>query len=106
MGEKTAGCDRKFDETEQIVLMSIWTRFAEGSITTLAREAKSAIDEAEKTDYKQKTRKQHDLMNKSLERDIFELEKDIDDWMMLIPRPELTKIKDCIRKLRKRHEKL
>lgn len=99
--EKTADCDRKFDETEQIVLMSFWTRFAEGSIITLAREAKSAIDEAEKTDYKQKTRKQCDLMNKSLERDIVELEKEINDWMMLIPRPKLTEIKDCFRKLRK-----
>lgn len=65
--EKTAGCVRKFDETDQIVLMNFWSRFAEGSITTLAHEAKSAIDEAEKTDYKQKTRKQRDLMNKSLE---------------------------------------
>lgn len=36
--EKTAACDRKFDETQKIVLTSFWTRFAEEAITTLADE--------------------------------------------------------------------
>lgn len=36
---KTAECDCKFDETEQVILISFWTRFAEEEITTLAKEA-------------------------------------------------------------------
>ncbi|CAK6972110.1 hypothetical protein DPX16_9932 [Scomber scombrus] len=104
--KKTAECDNKFDETEQVVLKSFWTRFAEEAITTLANEAESAMDKAEETDYHQLSRKQCDLMNKSLEREVYELEKEVNDWMNLIPRSMLTESKDCVRKLKKRREKL
>ncbi len=73
--EKTAECDRKFDETEQIVLMSFWTRLAEKSITTIASEAESAMNQAEAADYRQMTRRPCELPNRSLEREVFELEK-------------------------------
>lgn len=104
--EKTAECDRKFDETEQIVLMSFWTRFAEEAITTLAKEAESAINQAEGINYHQITGKQRNLMNRSLEREVFRLEKEVNGWINLIPTPKLTELKDCVRKLNKRHEKL
>lgn len=103
---KTAECDHKFDQTEQIVLKSFWTRFAEEEITTIANEAASAIDQAETTDYHQMTGRQCDLMNRSLEREIFVLEKEVDNWMNLIPRPKVTESKELIRKLKKRREKL
>lgn len=67
---KTAECDRKFDETEQIVQKIFWTRFAEEAITTLATDAESAMDQAEGTDYQRMTTRQRDLMNRSLERDL------------------------------------
>jgi len=103
---KTAECDRKFDDTEQIILKSFWTRFAEEAITTLATEAASAMDKAEATDYHQMTRRQRDLMNRSLEREIFGLEKEVNDWISLIPRPKATESKECVRKLKKCREKL
>lgn len=104
--EKTAECDRKFDETEQIVLMNFWTRFAGKSITTIANEAESAMNQAEATDYRQMTKRQRELVNRNLEREIFELEKEVREWMSLIPSPRLAESKDCIRKLKKRREKL
>lgn len=103
---KMAECDRKFDDTEQIVLKSFWTRFAEEAITTIATEAESAMDQAEANDSRQMTRRQRDLMNRGLEREIGELEKEVNDWVSLIPRPKATESKECIRKLKKRREKL
>ena len=100
---KTAECDRKFDDIEQIVLKSFWTRFAEEAITTLATEA---MDQAEAADYHQMTRRQRDLKNRSLEREIADLEKEVKDWISLIPRSKVTESKECIRKLKKRCEKL
>lgn len=104
--EKTAECDRKFDETEQIVLTSFWTRFAEEAITTLAKEAESALDEAEATDHRQMTRRQRELMNRSLEREVSELDKEVNEWMNLIPRSKVTESRDRTRKLKKQREKL
>lgn len=61
--------------------MSFCTRFAEEAITTLTNEAESVIDQAEATDYHQMTKRQRDLMNRSLEGEIFELDKEVNDWI-------------------------
>ena len=103
---KTAQCDRKFDETEQIVKGSFWTRFAEEAITTLAKEAELALDQAEATNHQQMTRRERELVNRDLEREVFELIKGVNVWMDLIPRSKLTESRDRSRKLKKRHEKL
>lgn len=92
--EKTAECDCKFDEAEQIVLRSFWTRFAEEEIATLAEEAESAMNQAEATDYEQMTRRQRELMNKNLEREVYEFERGLNEWIDLIPRSKVTESKD------------
>lgn len=70
---KTAECDCKFDETEQIILISFWTRFAEAEITTLTEEAGSAMDQAEDTDHHHMTRRECELIHRNLEREVKKL---------------------------------
>lgn len=103
---KTAECDCKFDETEQIILISFWTRFAEAEITTLTEEAGSAMDQAEDTDHHHMTRRECELIHRNLEREVNNFERGLDEWKDLIPRSKATESKDQIRKLKKRREKL
>ncbi|ROL48122.1 hypothetical protein DPX16_9932 [Anabarilius grahami] len=104
--EKIAECDCKFDETKQIILTSFWTRFAEAEITSLAKDAGSAMDQVEVTNYHHMTRRERELINRNLEREVCSLERGLDEWKELIPQSNATELKDQIRKLKKRREKL
>lgn len=104
--EKIAECDCKFDETKQIILTSFWTRFAEAEITSLAKDAESAMDQAEVTNYHHMTRRERELIHRNLEREVCSLERGLDKWKELIPQSNATELKDQIRKLKKRREKM
>lgn len=45
-------------------------------------------------------------MNRSLEREVFELDRELNEWINLIPTPRVTESRDRMRKLKKRREKL
>lgn len=104
--EKTTQCDLKFDEAEDVLKISYWTRFAEEGFNTLAEEAELAMDQAEASNYQQLSRRERELVSKDLEREIFELSKPVNEWEDCVPRPNLTASRDRTRRLRRRQEKL
>lgn len=104
--EKTFECDHKFDAVKHLVLNSFWARFAEGQISTLVKEANSALDEAEATDHLQLSRKDRELMNRNLEREVCEVNNLITEWTDMIPQAKLTESRDISRTMRKQQERL
>ena len=103
---KTAQCNVKLDETEQILRASFWTRFAEEAFISLVEEAELAMDEAEGTDHQKMNKRERELVNRNLERDIYEVTNVVNEWMDYIPRPNLKQSRDRTRKLKRRHERL
>lgn len=104
--EKTAQCNIKLDETEQILRTSFWTRFAEEAFTTLVEEAELALDQAETTDPQKVNMRERELVNRNLERNIYEVTTAVNEWMDFIPRPNLKQSRDRTRKLKRRQERL
>ena len=104
--EKTTECDRKFDQVKQLVLNSLWTRFAEEQISKIVQEATSALDQAEAVDYQKLSKMERELRNKNLEREVYEVNNIITEWTDMIPQAKLTESKDRSRALRKRHAQL
>ncbi|KAM3603141.1 uncharacterized protein V6R79_017157 [Siganus canaliculatus] len=90
-----------FDETEQIVLRSFWTRFIKEEITMLAADAESSMDKVETANHQQMIRRQCELMNRNLEQEVYELKRGLNEWIDLIPRAKVTESRDHNRKLRK-----
>lgn len=82
------------------------TRFAEEQITTLVKEADSALNKAEATDHLKLSRMERELLNKNLEREVYEVNSLVVGWTGLIPQAKLTESKACSRTLRKHQEKL
>lgn len=104
--EKITDCNRKFDEVKDLVFNSFWTRFAEEQIATLMKEACSALDQAEATDHLQISKMERELINKNLEREVYEVDNLVTDWMTMIPQAKLKEAKTNIRMLKKRQVKL
>lgn len=104
--EKTLECDRKFDAVKHLIQNSFWTRFAEEQISTLLNEANSALDQAEATDHLQLSRKECELINRNLEREVCEVNSLVTEWTEMIPHAVLTESRDRCRIMRKRQERL
>lgn len=104
--EKTLECDRKFDAVKHLIQNSCWTRFAEEQISTLVKEANSALDQAEATDHLQLSRKECELMNRNLEREVCEVNNLVIEWTEMIPHAALTESRGRSRMMRKRQERL
>ncbi|CAL9690628.1 unnamed protein product [Knipowitschia caucasica] len=104
--ERTHECDKKFDAVKLLVLNNLWTRFAKDQISDLVEEANLALGQAEVKDYQLLSRMERELINKDLEREVFEVNSLVTEWSDLIPHAELVESRGSCRKLRKRQMKL
>uniref|UniRef100_A0AAV2KLG9 Uncharacterized protein n=1 Tax=Knipowitschia caucasica TaxID=637954 RepID=A0AAV2KLG9_KNICA len=78
--ERTHECDKKFDGVKLLVLNNLWTRFAKDKISDLVEEANLALDQAEAKDYQLLSRMERELINKDLEREVFEVNSLVTEW--------------------------
>ena len=104
--EKTAQSNIKLDETENHLRTVFWTKFAEEAFTTLVEEAEEAMDEAEGTDHEKLNKRQRELVNKNLEREIYDVTNILTEWTVFIPAPNLKQSRDRTRKLKRRQQRL